>query len=299
MHIALLVFPDFLLLALGLALRHKMHFNGEFFAGVERLVYYILFPALLIRSVMAQPIDLTAAADLMQATLLLIACGAGLSWIARWALRSDPLRFASTVQCGFRFNTYIGLALALSLGGQDGLGVMALIVGFSVPVVNLLAVYALARQAGGKLFGALIRNPLLVSTLFGLGLNIAGVQLPAPVDSFLNRLGAAGLALGIICVGASLSFQSSRGAGKLVGWMVGVKLLGMPIAALAIGMIPWLGLTPLERQMLLLYAALPTASSAYVLAAGMGGDARLVSLVISVGTAASIVTIPLWMQLAA
>lgn len=298
MHIALLVFPDFLLLGLGLALRHKMRFSAEFFAGVERLVYYILFPALLIRSVMAQPIELSVAADLMQATLLLIACGAALSWLARWILRPQELSFASTVQCGFRFNTYIGLALALSLGGQEGLGVMALIVGFSVPVVNLLAVYALARHAGGKLFGALIRNPLLVSTLFGLTLNLAGFELPGPVDTFLNRLGAAGLALGIICVGASLSFQASRGAERLVGWMVGVKLLAMPVAALAIGAIPWLGLSALERQMLLLYAALPTASSAYVLAAGMGGDARLVSLVISAGTTVSILTIPLWMQLA-
>jgi len=298
MHIALLVFPDFLLLGLGLALRHRMHFSAEFFAGVERLVYYILFPALLIRSVMAQPIELAAATDIMQATLLLVACGALLAWLARWALRPEPLSFASTVQCAFRFNTYIGLALALSLGGQEGLGVMALIVGFSVPMVNLLAVYALARHAGGKLFGALIRNPLLVSTLLGLALNLAGVQLPSPVDTFLNRLGAAGLALGIICVGASLSFQASRGAERLVGWMVTVKLLAMPVAALAIGALPWLGLSLLERQMLLLYAALPTASSAYVLAAGMGGDARLVSLVISVGTTISILTIPLWMQFA-
>ncbi len=295
MHIALLVFPDFLLLALGLALRHKMRFSAEFFSGVERLVYYILFPALLIRAVMAEPIDLATAANLMQAALALVAAGALMAWAALWLLRPDPLRFASTVQCAFRFNTYIGLALALSLGGQEGLSTMALIVGFSVPVVNLLAVYALARHAGGKLFGALMRNPLLVSTLLGLVLNLAGVQLPGPVDVFLNRLGAAGLALGIICVGASLSFHASHGAGKLVGWMLAVKLLAMPAAALLIGAM--LGLTPIERQMLLLFAALPTASSAYVLAAGMGGDARLVSLVISLGTTASIITIPLWLQL--
>lgn len=297
MHIALLVFPDFLLLALGLFLRHKLGFGADFFKGVERLVYYVLFPALLLRAVLAQPIDLISAANLMQATLGVIAIGTALAWSARWFLRPDPMQFASTVQCGFRFNTYIGLALAVSLGGADGLTTMALIVGFSVPVVNLLAVYALAQHAGGKVLGALLRNPLFMSTVAGLALNLAGVQLPGPLDAFFNRLGAAGLALGIICVGASLSFQASHGAEKLVGWMVAVKLLALPLAALAVGALPVLGLTLLERQMLLLFASLPTASSAYVLAAGMGGDARLVSLVISLGTTASVLTIPVWMQL--
>jgi len=298
MQIALLVVPDFLLLVLGLFVRHKMGFTAEFFAGLERFVYYILFPALLINAVMARPIDIATTTSLLQATLALIACGAIAAWAAKWVLRPDPLRFASTVQCGFRFNTYIGLALAASLAGQEGLGTMALIVGFGVPVVNLLAVYALAHHAGGKVLGALVRNPLLVATVLGLALNLAGVRMPATLDVFLGRLGAAGLALGIICVGASLSFHASHGAGRLVGWMVAVKLVALPLAALAIGAVPALGLTMLERQMLLLFAALPTASSAYVLAAGMGGDARLVSLVISLGTSASIVTIPIWMQLA-
>lgn len=295
MSIALLVFPDFLLIGIGVLLRRKLGFSADFFAGLERLVYYVLFPALLFQSVLRTPIHWADATGLIAAIVALIACGIVMSWAALWVLKPQPVPFASTVQCGFRFNSYLGLALASSLGGSAGATTMALMIGFAVPLANLAAVYALARHGSAGLFSALVRNPLLVSTLLGLIGNLAGLTLPVPIDTLLSRLGTASLALGIICVGASLTLQGARAAQGLVTWMVAVKLLAMPTAALAIGVL--LGLSPVERHMLFLFACLPTASSAYVLAARMGGDGRLASLTISIGTVASILTIPLWMQL--
>lgn len=294
MSIVLLVFPDFLLLALGLALHRRLGFDTRFFAEVERLVYYVLFPALLFQSIVASPIDAAQAADLFQALALLMAGGAALSWLAL-ALRPDPVRFASTVQCGFRFNSYLAFALAHSLGGPAGAAIMALLIGFAVPIANFLAVYALARQGRAGLFGALLRNPLFVTTILALAANFSGLALPEPLDIFLRRLGAAALALGLICVGASLTVHSAQGAGRLLGWMMAVKLLALPLLALLIGRIPAFGLSALEQQMLLLFAALPPASSAYVLAVRMGGDGRLVALLISAATFASLFTIPAWM----
>lgn len=295
MHTAVLVFPDFLLLALGVLLRHHLRFDATFFAEVERLVYYVLFPALLFQAILSRPINIGEAAGLVQAEMALLGAGVLLSWAALFVLRPDPVRFASTVQCGFRFNSYLALALAYSLGGADGTAIMALLIGFGVPVANLLAVLFLARHGGGGLWRALLRNPLLVTTAVALAANLAGLRLPGPVDTVLARLGAAALALGLICVGAGLTFHAVRGAEKLLGWMMAVKLVALPLVALAIGMVPAFDLSALERQMLLLFAALPTASSAYVLAARMGGDGRLVAALISLGTLASLVTLPLWM----
>jgi malonate transporter and related proteins len=56
MSVALLVFPDFLLVALGWMLRHKIGFTRDFFAGTERLVYFVLFPSLLFQSILRTPI---------------------------------------------------------------------------------------------------------------------------------------------------------------------------------------------------------------------------------------------------
>ncbi len=75
-------------------------------------------------------------------------------------------------------------------------------------------------------------------------------------------------------------------------WFLAVKLLALPVLALAVG--AWLGLSGLNYQVVVLFAALPTASSAYILAVRMGGDGRSVAWLISVSTLASMVTLPLW-----
>lgn len=294
MSVALLVLPDFLLVALGWVLRHKLGFNREFFAGTERLVYFILFPALLFQSILRTPISADSAFLLLQSTLAVLAVGVTLTWLGGRVLRAPPLALASAAQCGYRFNTYIGLALAASLGGAQGQTTMALIVGFAVPFANLAAVYGLARHGGNSLLRELIRNPLLMATLLGLAGNLAGLRLPGPADTVMARLGAASLALGILCVGASLSWQGGQGHGRLITWILTVKLLLLPLAA--IGAAHLFGLADDQARILLLFAALPTASAAYVLAMRMGGDGRMVALIISLGTLFSVVTLPIWLM---
>ena len=100
---------------------------------------------------------------------------------------------------------------------------MALIIGFAVPMANVVAVYGLARHSGANLLRELARNPLVVSTLAGLACNLAGLQLPGPVDTVLARLGAAAIALGILCVGASLAWEGGKGYGALIAWMLAVN----------------------------------------------------------------------------
>lgn len=295
MSVALLVLPDFLLVALGWILRHKLGFQREFFAGTERLVYFVLFPALLFQSILRTPISAGNALVLLQATALVILAGVLLSWVGGWLLRAPALALASTAQCGYRFNTYIGLALAASLGGAAGQTTMALIVGFAVPLANFAAVSGLARHGNNGLVRELLRNPLLIATLLGLAGNLAGLHLPGPVDTVLARLGTASLALGILCVGASLSWQGGRGHGALITWTVIVKLLLLPVAAITAAAV--VSLPDDQARILLLFAALPTASAAYVLAMRMGGDGRLVALVISLGTLLSAVTLPMWLLL--
>lgn len=285
--------PDFSLILIGWLLVRYTSFDRAFWSGVERLVYFVLFPALLFQSILRTPISAGNAALLLQATAAVIWSGVALAWLAGPVLRPAPIGLASSAQCGYRFNTYIGLALAASLGGTQGQTVMALIVGFAVPMANLAAVYGLARHNGGSLLRELARNPLLVSTLAGLACNLAGLHLPAPIDTVLGRLGAAAIALGIICVGASLSWEGGKGHGRLIAWMLAVKLLALPLVALAVARL--LGLASLESRMLLLFAALPTASAAYVLAMRMGGDGRMVAVLISLGTLFSALTIPLWL----
>jgi predicted permease len=297
MSIIQLVLPDFLLIALGWVLFHKLKFSSEFFRGAEQLVYFVLFPALLFHSITQTPLSLSGTYTLLQATMAVMAFGVAMAWLAVPTLRPDPIAHASVAQCAYRFNTFMGLSLAGGLAGASGQTIMAVIVGFAVPISNVAAVHALARQNGGKIFKEILRNPFIIATILALLCNILGVPIPKPVDTVLGRLGACAIAIGLMCVGATLSLNGGKGAARLMTWMLAVRLLLTPVAAIAIG---WaLELSVVERQILLLFSALPTASSAYVLAARMGGNGQMVAVTMSLGTLLSALTIPFWLMIGA
>lgn len=292
MATALLLLPDFALILLGTALRRWMHLGDHFWSGVEKLVYFILFPALLINAIVRTRLDLAAAGPLLATAGVTLGCGMVLSWLPRRLVDLPPLAFASLFQCGFRFNSYIALAVAGMLNGPAGIATMGLLVGAAVPVVNLIAVGVLARHGEARLFREIARNPLIWGTATGFLLNLLGFVPPPPLQAFLGRLADASIALGLITVGAALRIQGSQGAGALSLWLLAVKLLVLPLLAAA--MASHFGLVGLNFQSVVLFAAMPTASSAYILAMRMGGDGRKVAWLISASTLGSMLTLPLW-----
>jgi len=292
MNTALLLLPDFALILLGAAIRRWMHLGDHFWAGVEKLVYFILFPALLINAIVRTRLDLAAALPLLATAGATLLCGMALGLLPRLWLRLPALTYASMFQCAYRFNSYIALAVAGMLFGAPGIATMGLLVGAAVPLVNLVSVWMLARHGEAGLWREVARNPLIWGTAAGFLLNVAGLLPPAPVQAFLQRLADASIALGLIAVGAALRLDGSTGTRGFAAWLVAVKLLALPAAALFFAGL--FGLGGLNYQVVVLFAALPTASSAYILAMRMGGDGRSVAWLISATTLGSMLTLPLW-----
>jgi len=293
MHIALLVIPDCLIVALGWVLLHKLKFSREFFTNTEKLVYYILFPALLIQSISFTPISASSAGRLLAVSILLCLAGYLAAWLARPILKPRPIALASLAQCAYRFNTYIGFSLATALAGSEGQAVMAVVVGFSVPLANVLAVKSLARFQGTNVWLEILKNPLVLATLVGLLLNFSGIGLDNTINITLSKVGNSAIPLGLLCVGASLSLAGGSQDRAVISWILGIRLLVMPVFAFILAFL--LGLSPLETNILVLFASLPPASAAYILAARMGGDGRSVATAISIGTVISVLTIPFWL----
>ncbi|MFS8976439.1 AEC family transporter [Cupriavidus necator] len=295
MSSALLLVPDFSLILIGWLLVRYTPFDRAFWSGVERLVYFVLFPALLLQSTNSAVFDFSSTSAMLGLALLVMASGMAGGYAVKWVLRPDAMSFASGVQTAFRFNSYIGLALASRLGGTEGLALMAVIVGCTVPLCNVAAVWALARHGETALWKELARNPLILATAGGLVTNLLGLHAPEVLAMTLNRLGSASTALGLMTVGAGLQMSGATGTVGPVAWWTGVKLLAMPCVAWLVGR--HLPLTALQYQIVVLYASLPTASSAYILAVRMGGNGPMVAAAISVMTVAAIVTTPLWLAL--
>jgi malonate transporter len=294
MHIGALLLPDFTLILLGVILYRTTKWGGSFWLGMERMVYYVLFPALLFQSTARLELHLNETGKFIQIAVVALLIGIALTWLGKWFIKASPMTYESGMQTAFRFNSYIALALASRLSGEEGAGLMALLIGFNVPLCNMAAVHALAHRKG-NLFKELVKNPMLMSTLFGLLFSILGLHLPEVVHATLSRLGSASIALGLIMVGAGLRISGINDNKWMVTYLTTIKLVLIPAAALLLG--TWAGLPQLQLQIVVLFCALPTASSAYILATQMGGNGPITAFLISLGTVLSIVTIPIWLSL--
>lgn len=294
MHTALALFPDFALILLGYALRRWMSLGDHFWAGLEKLVYFVLFPALLFNAITKTPLSF-AAVPLIGTGAAAMAGAMLLALVARPLFPITPISFASQFQCAFRYNTYIGLAVAAKLHGGAGIAAMGLLAGGMVPFANIAAVWMLARHGSTSVWRELARNPLFLATLAALVWNLAGFGVPAPVGHFLGRLAEAAIALGLLAVGAALKLRGTLGAdGRgAAAYFLAVKLLAMP--AIALGVARLVGLSGIHFDVVLVFAALPTASSAYILAQRMGGDGARVAWLISASTLLGMLTLPLWL----
>jgi malonate transporter and related proteins len=294
-HEAALLLPDFLLIALGVALARLPAFPTHFWSGVERLVYYVLFPALLFRSLAGSPLALGDAGRLVGVGIGFTLAGMALSALAIPLFRLPHATFASCFQCAFRFNTYVALAAANRVAGAAGVAAISLLVGVLVPLVNIAAVAMLVHGRDSRVVPALVRNPLVIACAIGIAWNATRVPIPALPSRILELLAAAALPLGLLAVGAGLRFTRGTLPLPALAWWQAIKLGVLPAIAYALANLA--GLTATERQVAVIMAAVPTATSAYILAVQMNGAGAPVALLISTGTLLAAVTLPLWLSL--
>jgi malonate transporter len=287
----LLLLPDFALIALGFALCRWTPLDRSVWDGMERIVYWLLFPVLLFNAIVKSPLQPASMAQLAGSGLAIVGTGIVLAYALKRVPGVDPVLHASGAQTAFRFNSYVALALAERLAGTQGLAWIALLIALCVPVCNIAAVFPLARQGGHGFLRELARNPLIVATVSGLVFNLAGLGLPDLLSTTLGRLGAAALPLGLMAVGAGLRFGALREAPRLAAAFMAIRHVLLPVFALLL--VSALDMPVGQQMILVAFASLPTASSAYVLAARMGGHGGFVAGLVTVSTLLGMASLPL------
>ncbi len=294
MNFAQLLFPDFSLIACGFLLCRYTALDRAVWEQVESLVYYFLFPVLLFHSIVRSPLDLGAASALIAAGLLLGVTGIALAYSLPWwpglARHIDRREHAASAQVAFRFNSFIGLALAERLAGPQGLLMIAVLIGVCVPLFNVAAVWPMARHANQGFAGALLRNPLIIATATALAANLLGLRIPGWMEPTVQRIGAASLALGLMAAGAGMQIGKLAEAKSLAVAVLAIKHALMPLAAAAIA---WaMRLDAAQATILLAFSALPTASSCYVLASRMGYNGAYVAGLVTLSTLLGLASLP-------
>jgi malonate transporter len=293
---ALLLLPDFLLIALGFMLCRWTPLDRSVWASVEQLVYWLLFPVLLFIAIVKSPLNPSTTTALALGGMLVVGTGFACTVLLAQVPRLAGRQLASGAQVAFRFNSYVALALAERLGGAQSLAWMALLLAVCVPLCNAGAVWTLARHGGQNVWREMLRNPLIIGTLTGLAGNLLGLHLPEAVSTSLTRLGSAALPLGLMAVGAGLQLGGLRQALGLASLLLSIRHAVLPLVGLALGLA--LGLPKDQVRTLVAFAALPTASSAFVLASRMGGDAPYVAGLVTASTLLGMLSIPVALALA-
>lgn len=292
---ALLLLPDFTLIVLGWLICHHTPLARPVWDSVERLVYFVLFPALLFHSIVRHPLSLASALPLVGTGLGVTAAGVAAAYALKLWPGVDARLHASGAQTAFRFNSYVALALAERLAGPPGVAWTALLVSFCVPLCNVAAVWPLARHGGHGYAREIARNPLIIATASGLACNLVGLRLPGLADVTLQRIGNAALPLGLMAVGAGLQLGALKEGPRLAAALLSIRHALLP--ALALGAVMLLALPTGQQAVLVAFAALPTASSAYVLAVRMGGHGGYTAGLVSLSTLIGMVALPLWLAL--
>lgn len=288
--------PVFVLIMLGFAL-HRSGFPGDgFWRGAEQLTYYLLFPVMLVYKLGGANLAQGTFAEVGQVVLaMLLSMGLLLLLLQRIFRWSGPV-FTSVFQGGIRFNSFVGLAAAALLFGDHTLSLMAIAIAIKVPLINLSCILVFALFTAGQIklvpvLKQVVRNPLIIGSVIGASLSYFQVGIHPWLASVLQPLSDLALPLGLMTVGAGLQFKALREASTPFLVAALVKLLGFPIlTALILLLLDIHG--PLAAAALLL-SSLPTASSAYILARQLGGDAPLMAAIISGQTLLAMVSMPL------
>jgi len=261
---------------------------------VDALVYFLLFPVLLFHSIVKTPLDFRAASSLIAAGWTLGLTGIALSYALPYLpwLRQhiDHRDHAASAQIAFRFNSFIGLALAERMAGPQGIQLIAVLIGVCVPLFNVAAVWPMARHGEKGFVRELTRNPLIIATASGLLANMAGFSIPVWLEPTVSRLGAASLALGLMAAGAGMQFGALARAKTLAVSVLSIRHFFLPLVALGVSHL--YGLSTVQTTVLLAFSALPTASSSYVLAARMGYDGAYVAGLVTLSTLLGMLSLP-------
>jgi predicted permease len=287
--------PSFLLVGLGAILRPRLSLNA--WQGLDKLNFEILFPALLFVAASQMPLEFAKVVSIAPIVWFLLAVGLAVGYLAR-PFGPEVFRdFAAGWQTSWRFNTALAF-IAVATTGKAGAGEMAVVVGMGVPMANALAVIVLSRGESLGLWGTVRKvalNPFLLASLSGVAVGLSGLRLPGPLLAPLDMLSAAAIPIALISVGATMNWGALARLDRFSAVICATKLVGMPAVALALAL--GLGLEQGVAAAMVIWAALPTASAAHVLAAGFGADRELAATLVAQTTLLGAVSLTLWITL--
>ncbi|MBP9611971.1 MAG: AEC family transporter [Sulfurospirillum sp.] len=287
--------PICILISVGYAFKYLKFPSTDFWPMADKFTYYVLMPSLLIYKLSIAKIDLSHTVTLVATTLSSIFLVLVLLVLLNFLLHFENKAFTSIAQGGIRFNTYVFLAFVDTAYGDKGLILAAIVMAFAIPFINVLCISVFAIYTRNGKFSLLsflktiIKNPLIGACVIGGVINATGLPLPLFGLKALSILSNAALPIGLLSVGVGLELKYLKHAKKELVVATVTKLLLFPLLSYGVGLL--FGLSGISLSIAVIFGAMPTAVSAYILARELGGDVSLMASIITLQTIACMGTL--------
>lgn len=302
-HIFWSILPIFLITLMGSVIKHKWITSDEFWRGLEKLSYFLLFPILLFNYISTADLGSGALTRLVWGLIIssLIVSGSLAFYQNKYNI--DKAQFTSIFQGSIRYNSYIFFALGKALYGDEGLVIVSVVSAYMIIFTNTLSVFIFVHYLGNDdksadsapsltmLLQKCAANPLIIASILGFMFNYADLSLNIGIKNTLDSLSNAALAMGILNVGAGLRFIINLYDIKNITIAGVVKLLILPIVTMII--LSLTSIEPVPKAIGVLYSGLPCATTSYVLSKQFGGDYKLMASIITITTIFSVLSLSL------
>ncbi|NIY76693.1 AEC family transporter [Thalassospira sp. HF15] len=281
------IFPIFAAILVGAALKQFLITAADVWAGIDRLTYYLLLPSLLIVEIYRADFSSGHAGTAVGVTLAATLGVSGVLLLLRPVITRDTPLFTSIFQGSVRYNSYVLLAVADALYGPEGLALAIVFIAVMVIATNMLGVVVLSAFSNGKsnlkrILGGVIKNPIIIAAGAGAILNVSNIHVPLPIENTAALFKTAALPLSLLSVGAGLRFVMDKKALGAIALSTTIKLAALPVIT---GICLYLaGIDGMVLAMGVLYAGMPCAGNAYILARQLNGDPEAMASIITLET---------------
>ena len=295
------VLPMCLVMALGYGTRRLGWLRREEISTINKIAFRIFLPCLLYYNIYCS--DLSGSFDPLLMTYavggVLLTFGLALGYTL--LTEKLPERRGVLIQGMFRSNYVImGIPVATALLGADQLGTVSILIAVIVPLFNMLAVVVLEVFRGQKpkplhILGQIAKNPLVIGSVLGILTLVAGIRLPHILEQTIQSVSAIASPLQLFLLGAFFQFSGLKTYRRELVTVSIAKLIVSPGLFLGLGAL--LGFRGVAFVSLIGIFASPTAVNSFTMAQQMGGDAELAGDIVVTTSAASILTMFLWIFL--
>ena len=293
-----ILFPSIALIGLGFYLFQSRMLNAEFWNGAEKLNYYILFPSLLFSSLAHANINMGHIDSILMVIFIVMAIVLGSVYTFALFKKIPVTETGVYVQSLIRFNTYIGLSIATTLNNPEIKSILVNILAIAIPFVNVVSILSLTPKNQLKIKNillSLIKNPLISSCLLGITFNLCNIPIWSGFTGLLNAFSSSSLMLGLLCVGTAIQLKGMK---EYLAQSIIISALRL----LLIPFIAWLSIHFFDLNheaivAIMIFFAIPTASSAYILTKLLKGNYQLMASVISLQTILSVFSLAIILSL--